>query len=86
MEQEVNATQVSREEKLSDHVYEYDAKEKELYRADKAEEHEQKHAKEKEASRDKVSIKDKLIQNKAKAVEINKNHDKSHEKKKEVAL
>lgn len=90
MVQEVNATQVSREEKLSDHVYEYDAKEKELYRADKAEEHEQKveqkHAKEKDTSKDKVSIKDKLMQNKAKAVEINKNHDKSHEKKKEVAL
>lgn len=88
--QEVNATQVSQEEKLSNHVYEYDAKEKELYRADKADEHEQKveqkHAKEKESSKDKVSIKDKLMQNKAKAVEINKNHDQSHEKKKEVAL
>ena len=90
MVQEVNATEVSREEKLSDHVYEYDAKERELYRADKAEEHEQKveqkHAKEKDASKEKVSIKDKLTQNKAKAVEINKNHDKSHEKKKEVTL
>ena len=31
MVQEVNATQVAPEEKLSDHVYEYDAKEKELY-------------------------------------------------------
>ena len=51
MVKEVNATQVAPEEKLSDHVYEYDAKEKELYRADKADEHEQKveqkHAKEK---------------------------------------
>lgn len=34
---------VAPEEKLSAHVYEYDAKEKELYRADKSEEHEQKH-------------------------------------------
>lgn len=81
MEQEVNATQVSREEKLSDHVYEYDAKEKELYRADKAEEHEQK-----DTSKDKVSIIDKLMQNKAKAVEINKNHDKSHEKKRSSVI
>ena len=61
-----------------------------IEQSDKAEEHEQKveqkHAKEKDASKEKVSIKDKLTQNKAKAVEINKNHDKSHEKKKEVTL
>ena len=90
MVQEVNATQVAPEEKLSDHVYEYDAKEKELYRADKAEEHEQKveqkHAKEKGAEKEKVSIKDKLSQNKEKAAEINKSHEKNHEKKKEVML
>ena len=90
MVQEVNATQVAPEEKLSDHVYEYDAKEKELYRADKAAEHEQKveqkHAKEKGAEKEKVSIKDKLSQNKEKAAEINKSHEKNHEKKKEVML
>lgn len=90
MVQEVNATQVAPEEKLSDHVYEYDAKEKELYRADKADEHEQKveqkHAKEKGAEKEKVSIKDKLSQNKEKAAEINKSHEKNHEKKKEVML
>ena len=90
MVQEVNATQVAPEEKLSDHVYEYDAKEKELYRADKADEHEQKveqkHAKEKVAEKEKVSIKDKLSQNKEKAAEINKSHEKNHEKKKEVML
>ena len=90
MVQEVNATQVAPEEKLSDHVYEYDAKEKELYRADKAEEHEQKveqkHAKEKGAEKEKVSIKDKLSQNKEKVAEINKSHEKNHEKKKEVML
>lgn len=90
MVQEVNATQVAPEEKLSDHVYEYDAKEKELYRADKADEHEQKveqkHAKEKGAEKERVSIKDKLSQNKEKAAEINKSHEKNHEKKKEVML
>ena len=90
MVKEVNATQVAPEEKLSDHVYEYDAKEKELYRADKADEHEQKveqkHAKEKGAEKEKVSIKDKLSQNKEKAAEINKSHEKNHEKKKEVML
>ena len=35
MVQEVNATQVSPQERLSDHVYAYDAREHELYRADK---------------------------------------------------
>ena len=38
MVQEVNATQVRPEERLSDHVYAYDTKEHELFRADKAEE------------------------------------------------
>ena len=38
MVQEVNATQVAPEERLSDHVYAYDTKEHELFRADKAEE------------------------------------------------
>lgn len=92
MVQEVNATQVAPEDKLSDHVYEYDAQEKELFRADRAEEHEQKveqkHEKEKAADKgkEKVSIKDKLAENKVKAAEKNKDHEKSHEKKKEVAL
>lgn len=92
MVQEVNATQIAVEDRLSDHVYEYDAKEKELFRADKAEEHEQKveqkHEKEKasEKGKDKVSIKDKLAENKVKAAEKNKDHEKSHEKKKEVTL
>ena len=36
MVREVNATQVSPEEQLSDHVYEYDAAERTIVRADKA--------------------------------------------------
>ena len=39
MVQEVNSTQVAPNEVLSDHVYEYDTETKEIYRADKAEEH-----------------------------------------------
>ncbi|MBR5357019.1 MAG: hypothetical protein IK121_08895 [Lachnospiraceae bacterium] len=39
MVQEVNATQVSKEEKLSDHVYAYDSETKEIYRADQEAEH-----------------------------------------------
>ncbi len=38
MVQEVNATQVSPEERLSDHVYTYDAQEKQIVRADRMEE------------------------------------------------
>ena len=38
MVRDVNATQVDPEDRLSDHVYSYDAKEHELFRADKAEE------------------------------------------------
>ena len=36
MVQEVNQTQVAPQERLSDHVYEYDAKEHELFRSDRA--------------------------------------------------
>lgn len=94
MVQEVNATQVAPEEKLSDHVYEYDANEKELFRADRAEEHyqkvEQKHEKDKvseksEKTHERVSVKDKIPSMKEKSEKINKDHDKS-EKTKEVAL
>lgn len=51
-------------ERLSDHVYEYDAKEHELFRSDRAEER----AKQKEEKRDnrheRVSVKDKLAEKK----------------------
>ena len=55
MVQDVNATQVSPEERLSDHVYAYDAKEHELFRADKAEE--RAAAKEAEASKETAVVK-----------------------------
>ena len=48
MVQEVNQTQVAPQERLSDHVYEYDAKEHELFRSDRAGER----AKQKEEKRD----------------------------------
>lgn len=48
MVQEVNQTQVAPQERLSDHVYEYDAKEHELFRSDRAEER----TKQKEEKRD----------------------------------
>lgn len=39
MVSEVNETQVAPQDRLSDHVYQYDANSKELYRADMAQEH-----------------------------------------------
>ena len=96
MVREVNATQVAPEEKLSDHVYQYDANEKELFRADRAEEHEkkliQKHEHKREQVQDKgksherVSVKDKLMEKKAKATEVNKGHEKNHEKEKAIMI
>ena len=41
MVQEVNATQVAPQDRLSDHVYNYDAETHEVFRADRAEEHQQ---------------------------------------------
>ena len=39
MVQEVNATQVAPQDRLSDHVYQYDNETHEIFRADRAEEH-----------------------------------------------
>ena len=68
MVQEVNQTQVAPEERLSDHVYEYDAKTHELFRSDKAVERAmQKAAKQAE----KVSVKQKLAEKKSVVVIVN---------------
>ena len=68
MVQEVNQTQVAPEERLSDHVYEYDAKTHELFRSDKAVERVmQKAAKQAE----KVSVKQKLAEKKSVVVIVN---------------
>lgn len=89
MVQEVNATQVAPEERLSNHVYEYDAQAKELMRSDRAEERralrESKQEKS-EVKEEKRSLKDRLAEKKAEATEINKSHTKSVEKHKEAAL
>lgn len=52
MVQEVNATQVAPQDRLSDHVYQYDNETREVFRADRAEEHQQK----KEAAKDAVDM------------------------------
>lgn len=97
MVREVNATQVSPEEQLSDHVYEYDAAERTIVRADKAEEkrlaketektgHEPEKAAEKKND-GRVSFKEKLPEMKEKAAEQAKmSVPQALGKKKETAL
>ena len=65
MVQEVNATQVAPNEVLSDHVYKYDSQNKEIYRADKEEEH----FKEKEK---RPSLKDRIEEKKKEVKEKDK--------------
>lgn len=84
MVQEVNQTQVAPEERLSDHVYEYDAKTHELFRSDKAVEcAKQKAAKQAE----KVSVKQKLAEKRSVVVIVNSGKENTVPRKKmEAAL
>lgn len=84
MVQEVNQTQVAPEERLSDHVYEYDAKTHELFRSDKvAERARQKAAK--QAKR--VSVKQKLAEKRSVVVIANSSKENTVPGKKiEAAL
>lgn len=87
MVQEVNYTQVAPDERLSDHVYEYDAKEHELFRSDKAGERAKQKEGREEKGHERISVKDKLAEKKKEAIEKNgeKGHQKA-EKKKETSL
>ena len=78
MVQEVNATQVEPQERLSDHVYIYDAKDHELFRADK----EQEHMQAKEAAKETAKESDKA--EKAPAKKRTSVKEKLATKKKEV--
>ena len=80
MVQEVNATQVAPQDKLSDHVYQYDNETREVFRADRAEEHQQKKEAAKEAvdmpkdkgDKEKTSLKERLEDKKKESKEITK--------------
>ena len=87
MVQEVNQTQVAPGERLSDHVYEYDAKEHELFRSDRAEER-AKHKEEKRDNRhERVSVKEKLADKKDAVIKMNAGKEHSApEKKKEAVI
>lgn len=90
MVQEVNATQVAPNEVLSDHVYAYDSETKEIYRADKEEEHnlqkeaaKEEKAEKTEEKKERPSVRAKLEEKKAEAKVINKEHkekEKTQEK------
>lgn len=85
MVQEVNATQVAPNEVLSDHVYAYDSETKEIYRADREEEHnlqkeaakeaaKEEKAEKSEEKKERPSVRAKLAEKKIEAKEINKEH------------
>lgn len=71
MVQEVNRTQVASEERLSDHVYEYDAKTHELFRSDKAAERAMQKAEKADKHVERVSVKQKLAEKKSVVVIVN---------------
>ena len=72
MVQEVNQTQVAPGERLSDHVYEYDAKEHELFRSDRAEERAKQKEEKGDNRHERVSVKEKLAEKKDAVIKMNK--------------
>lgn len=84
MVKEVNQTQVLPEERLSDHVYEYDAKEHDLFRSDRAGEREKQKEEKRTDAHERVSVKEKLAEKKnVVAMNDNKGQQHSAEKKKD---
>ena len=64
MVQEVNQTQVAPGERLSDHVYEYDAKEHELFRSDRAGERAKQKEEKRDEKKERPSLKERLAEKK----------------------
>lgn len=79
MVQEVNSSEVSKEDKLSDHVYRFDAEEKTLVRADRVTDAEEK-------SHERISLKEELPKMTEKAHEINQSAEKAVGKVKDNVL
>ena len=87
MVQEVNQTQVAPGERLSDHVYEYDAKEHELFRSDRAEERVKQKEEKRDNRHERVSVKEKLAEKKDAVIKMNAGKEHSApEKKKEAVI
>jgi hypothetical protein len=81
MVQQINFEQVAQDERLSDHVYQYDSKGHELVRMDRMEERQRQKAQEREAekktSRGRVSMKEKLSEKKAEIMKKENNREKA---------
>ena len=87
MVQEVNQTQVAPGERLSDHVYEYDAKEHELFRSDQAEERSKQKEEKRDNLHERVSVKEKLAEKKDAVIKMNAGKEHfAPEKKKEAVI
>lgn len=87
MVQEVNYTQVAPEERLSDHIYEYDSGEQELFRSDRAEERAKRKEEKREGRQERISVKDKLAEKKHAVSKMNAERESSKaDKEKEQEL
>ena len=87
MVREVNRTEVLPEERLSDHVYEYDAKEHELFRSDRAEERKEQKEKRQEDKQDRPSLKSRLAEKQNTVVQMDEGRKQHYsEKKMETAI
>lgn len=87
MVQEVNQTQVAPEERLSDHVYEYDAKEHELFRSDRAEERAKQKAEKRDEKKERPSLKERLAEKKNDVMKMDADRKQpTADKKKEAVI
>ena len=87
MVQEVNQTQVAPQERLSNHVYEYDAKEHELFRSDRAEEHTKQKEEKRDEKKERPSLKERLAEKKNDVMKMDADRKQpTADKKKEAVI
>lgn len=86
MVQEVNQTQVAPQERLSDHVYEYDAKEHELFRSDRAEEHTKQKEEKRDEKKERPSLKERLAEKKNDVMKMDADRKQPTADKKKEAM
>ena len=87
MVQEVNQTQVAPQERLSDHVYEYDAKEHELFRSDRAGERAKQKEEKRDEKKERPSLKERLAEKKNDVMKMHADRKQpTADKKKEAVI
>lgn len=87
MVQEVNQTQVALQERLSDHVYEYDAKEHELFRSDRAGERAKQKEEKRDEKKERPSLKERLAEKKNDVMKMHADRKQpTADKKKEAVI